>query len=607
LLPVEQLPNDSIMIQENVDEILNEIIQISPSSKKINLFNNKEVIGKNRHSIWIGKKFHPEKTYGLNLYYFKKINNDFTHKIDFKKALAEAEREVFFQEFRRALCPSHLFKNNENYYNIFTKYRVGYNISKTPKKDEDPINIYVLSKAIDFISDPTILKEQSKKTKTGETPGLPTLAFFAKHLGDIDLKFSNAGLMRHTNSDGSIFTTYTQIDSGCCLAGEANLSYPIESQKIPYISSHEISINPSTELNFFNYLWLISQQQTHTANFAFYKKISEQGYAIQETVITALRCALLPHAFLKKLLIAYFNQKFDASINLAQDIAAALIKRQSFLKKSCLINANFINFFFSPEALISGVFRKELKLFFNTMTTFVKYKKTTLIDYEAHDYLEQDLLIQAQDMLKLILPKINMFYLVRILKQAKNALASEHQDEFDTAYYQILLSIDHKVEKNYHNNSFNKLKKLFENNLLILKEINSINKDFIDHLCDAMSALSQNTSIQKRALSLIIKLNYSLFSFFAQTSQLLASQKEKFFSILKTVIDWSINKLTNEEQTNLSIILNNPQALPLIDDSIKFMFNSMLTTLIEPQEPLFFSKIAYEPTRHTIKNKNRGL
>ena len=40
---------------------------------------------------------------------------------EFRKNIVAAEIEVFAQEYRRALCPKHLF-NGEN---IFTKYRVG--------------------------------------------------------------------------------------------------------------------------------------------------------------------------------------------------------------------------------------------------------------------------------------------------------------------------------------------------------------------------------------------------------------------------------------------------------------------------------------------------
>jgi hypothetical protein len=612
---------------------VDELLKISPSSKiKANSKNLPLELKNKSHSIQIDKKQHPTKNYGNSVYYFKKIHPDENSNLRLSASLAIAESEVFFQELRRALCPTHLFKKGEKTYNLFTKYRVGFDFNTSAQREEDLVNVYVVSKGIDFISDSVTLLQCLQSTFYGSTPGLPAVAFLGKYCGDMDLKFSNIGLVVHDRGQESEFVTYTQIDSGCCLAGNANFSYRNSSDYIGHITSDEITINPSTNLNIYNYLWLRwgnkpyheeYQKFPKTSNEItnrmmqylikapqIYQKMSEQNYAIQETVITALRCACVPPIFINDLLKSYFNSTFSESIWLANKTQKALLTHQKILKESCSKNVNFIRYFFSIDSLSNSLFRKELQLLLKSMTEFTKYKK---IKVNLQKELQYELLCHALTLLHLTVPNISSAMLIGLFNEVKKSTESSSVSEFDTEYNRMIFSLDPVIHAHYHKFIKEELSVLCNKNKKTDDAINSLSKNFITDLYYQYTKWNQIVNEELFPHMMSLKNTCAFFLEAIQYQPRAKKIENQVLSILKIIIPKIVDNINISQAQELILDFEVHQDNGLVYQKLKSLFVEELTKkivfdkeeMIIKQSAQLLLSLSRNPEKTSMERANR--
>jgi hypothetical protein len=300
---------------------------------------------------------------------------------EFRKNIVAAEIEVFAQEYRRALCPKHLF-NGEN---IFTKYRVGIDNSYN-ESIQNTSKVYVFSKFLDFHGVKLDLKSYIQPVKEPLTlSGLGTCTLFAKFLGEIDLKVGNIGLRLYRNKKEVLHSTFTQLDSGCSFAGlPNNILFPQPAIALGYLTDDEITFNPATSLNPYNYLNSYTKGKKINRNHQWLVSLSQEPLIIQETVICALRCVLVPDNFNEELLKSYFSKQ-PQSTQAAEGIKIFIKSHQDILLKVLINNHNVKKYFFSRNGIKEGRFRKEVYFLFESMKDFIAYKKvrvaSTLDDF----------------------------------------------------------------------------------------------------------------------------------------------------------------------------------------------------------------------------------
>jgi hypothetical protein len=166
------------------------------------------------------------------------------------QAIALAELEVFSQEYRRLLCPTHLFNGK----NIYTKYRLAYD-----EKNTD--NIYVASKSLNLMGSSgnfsfdtqgviTFDSDSTTGVNLKDIPGFACSCFFAKFLGEADFKIKNAVIINDgLKPDGTPQLYFSQIDSEWCFAGTANKKFSSLHLNSGLLTAKEVINNPFTTSN----------------------------------------------------------------------------------------------------------------------------------------------------------------------------------------------------------------------------------------------------------------------------------------------------------------------------------------------------------------------
>ena len=400
--------------------------------------------------------------------FFQKISNPlWFYQSDFKKNVEDiieidrkrlaisarlglASMEVFAQEYRRLLCPVHLFDG----VNLFTKYRVGFD---RPYADSLISNVYVASKYMSFIGyfksysrgifrfrdEPYQLKScqlnlRGQYLVADQVPGLGTCTIFAKILADIDLKFSNLGFLFHEKNENDFKFYFTQVDSGCSFAGKVNIDYPPEWYPGD-ITEYEIIKNPATNLKFYNYLWVKMDQKNVSTNHEQLEILSDLPYMQKENIITAFRSSMLPECILHELVRVHFSDRDVLSLKMKEDLIV-FMRRQQFLLQQILTASQIVKeYFFNLKACQEGLYRKELLELFTSLLNFATYSSESIV---KNDQLFK---IDFFKECKFFLEKI---WLILDLNEKKEfvhesvAYSFENQDSFSTMFVDTIAEID---------------------------------------------------------------------------------------------------------------------------------------------------------------------
>jgi hypothetical protein len=257
------------------------------------------------HAIVIAKKYSLKDIQKDQDYFFKEIDSEDDIFIN----INIANLEVFSQQYYRALYPSHLTGS----INPFTKYRVAIEFDQAYEK---PLKLYVASKAIDFKKPKNLIYQYSLLRQKGlHAPGIASVSFLAKFIGEIDFKVGNVGLRAYSTDQSSFSHIFTQIDSGCAFAGiPSNPGYSQKEFFAGYINSEELTSHPSTKMNVVNYLQSINAKKCFDPLHQYLLALSEQPDIIKETMVTALRCAMTPRCFNEWMIATHFGPNEDATL-----------------------------------------------------------------------------------------------------------------------------------------------------------------------------------------------------------------------------------------------------------------------------------------------------
>ncbi|NBV29245.1 hypothetical protein EBS02_09580, partial [bacterium] len=252
-----------------------------PNSAKSFIFDqsrNRLIAGQSHPTNISKKKPKPLKSSNNEDWYLKRIN-DANSSDSLEASLALAEMEVFAQEYRRLICPTHLFNGK----NIYTKYRLAYD-------EQHPDNLYVASKSLklmgrsgDFSFDHegtlTFKDDPTTGLNLKDIPGLGCSCLFAKILGEVDFKIQNAVIINDgLKADGTPQLYFSQIDSEWSFAGTANTKFRSLNLDTGLMTAGEVIANPYTLSKFYNYLSLIQKGTDHYQFKEFLLKTSQEPH-----------------------------------------------------------------------------------------------------------------------------------------------------------------------------------------------------------------------------------------------------------------------------------------------------------------------------------------
>ncbi len=385
---------------------------------------------------------------------FKK-NIDDILELDRKRLMVSAKiglasMEVFAQEYRRLLCPTHLFEG----VNLFTKYRVGFDQNHA---DPSITDVYVASKYISFIGyfksyyqgvfrfkdEPYQLKTcrldlRNQYILADQAKGLGTCTIFAKILGDIDLKFSNLGFLFHEQNETDFKFYFTQVDSGCSFAGTANIDYPPE-WFLGDLTEYEIIKNPATNLNFYNYLWVKLDQKSVVRDNHQLEILSDSEQMKKENFITSLRITLLPDCLLNELARVHFSHIDHMSLKIKAEVLVFMNRQQSLLEEIITRSSVFIDYFFNLESCQNGFYRKELLDLYLSFVSFETYSSELII--KNNDLFKIEFFNKSKSFLEKVWLRMNLEQKKEFIKESI-AYSIENQDSFSGMFVNMLESID---------------------------------------------------------------------------------------------------------------------------------------------------------------------
>ncbi len=337
-----------------------------------------------------------ETNSNINFIHINKLkdNINFICHLTSKKAskgakIALAEIEVFAQEFKRLICPQHLFNGHQ----LFPKYRVAF-------FDQDSSDIYVASQKINFIEDFSRVSNgiltlgksirfslngidydySNSQINAFSVPGLGTVSLLSKIVGDIDAKLGNVGLQifAPSNSIEKPQIYFTSIDSGASFAGYGNIEYTETTEQFGYLTSAEILNNPACEANPFNFLWLKFQGFTDLKEQMLARTSSVDANIRRENMICALRVACIPPEALEEITNLYFSSNDKDSIKSRENAFLHLKRQQEIIFDFLTKHISPKSFFLSKNAIESDLFINELIEMKKNLEQFKFFKKTTL-------------------------------------------------------------------------------------------------------------------------------------------------------------------------------------------------------------------------------------
>lgn len=321
-------------------------------------------------------------------------NLNFICNLTSKKAtkgskIALAEIEVFAQEFKRLICPQHLFNGHQ----LFPKYRVAF-------FDDNSSDIYVASQKINFIDD--FIKNSNgiltlgtscklllngmeydysnAQIKAFSIPGLATVTLLAKIVGDIDTKLGNVGLQifEPLSPSQKPEMYFTSIDSGASFAGYGNIEYTEITDQFGLLNQEEILNNPACELSPFNFLWSKFEGYKDLKEHMIAKTASVQEHIRRENMICCLRVACIPPDALEEITNLYFSSIDKDSMKSKEKTLSHLKNQQEIIFDFLTSHLSARSFFCSKEAIAENLLINELIEMKRNLHHFKFFKKTTL-------------------------------------------------------------------------------------------------------------------------------------------------------------------------------------------------------------------------------------
>jgi hypothetical protein len=305
-----------------------------------------------------------------------------------------AEMEVVAQELQRLLCPTHCLDG----YNIFPKYRVGFNDEMI--SEDSPV--FVATKRINFIGEfyfdavrgqlqlgvkdyefvgGDTFKAQKQVCDISGIKGLGASALLARLLGDIDTKVGNIGLQVHgVDAHNDPIITFARVDGGCFFAGYANPDFVEQKWRLGPITAADILENPGPgTMKFYNYLSSMSQGTVNQEQTEALKSMADHHQLQKETMVTSLRFAFLPTEYQDCFLSDYCSSSVSSQ-KLKSNISSYLEDQKTAVLTILATEAKCQNYFFSPQALNQGVLFHELELLHDSLTTFKTHGKNKPAD-----------------------------------------------------------------------------------------------------------------------------------------------------------------------------------------------------------------------------------
>jgi hypothetical protein len=384
---------------------------------------------------------HPESRLLTYNQYSSLLISDEQSRESLSANLALTEMEVLCQEYRRLLCPTHLLDG----FNPFPKTRVAFDKEKVSFYEDNP-KVYVASKAIEFINIFNLLQSDgtfifnNQVCHIGDTPGLGVSAFFSKILFDDDTKLGNFGLRYYGKKGSKEILICTNIDSGRCLVGVANLDCNNRDYSHGSFTPEEVLLNPYTQFNKFNYLWQKMQSIEQPGVGKVLRELSECPTIRAETFVTALRCAILPEFYLKDFISMYFSHENPLSQEIAKKIENHFKKQQADLQKILIELPEFQQYFLlNPFSIDDLTLVTELRLLCESLQNFEVFRKINLVK-SFYDNFEEKFLESVEPFLSLFLNKLSLKDQEYFLDKVKELVEQNLEDHFNQSFLQ-------KVEK----------------------------------------------------------------------------------------------------------------------------------------------------------------
>ncbi|NBV28960.1 hypothetical protein EBS02_08105, partial [bacterium] len=204
------------------------------------------------------------------------------------------------------------------------------------------------------------------------------------------------------------------------------------------LTAQEILLNPATNLKIYNYLEAIKEDTKYNNFTPLLAQASQKPHVKKETMITALRSAMLPDFFEETLMSHYFS-KSAYSEKTKLDIKEHMQKQKDILFAVLTAEPACREFFLNDRAIQQGLLRQELERMFNSLKDFTAYAKVKPSE-EIADFQEKFVLNVSPLISQMINhPSMNLAKRLSFWNEARRA-SSEHSS-FNRLFLETVASI----------------------------------------------------------------------------------------------------------------------------------------------------------------------